>query len=513
MTVMRSSRPGSSVPEEFDQPDRSWWPSAVAAVTLVGFAVRMNQIGANPLWLDEAFTLSFATDPSSMTADPSHPPGYYALLWVWNQISLDLTWNRTLSAVLSAAAIPFMAFTGHRIDGWVAGLLAALFLALSPLQVQHAQDVRMYGALMFCAAVLMWVLSHVLSREYLPSRVAYAYLAAATAALWAHGGGVMLVALVNLVVLVTWAHRWLRHGLVPGQVLGAWLGTTFSVLLLFAPWLPTYITRLFGPSAAFAPWDGWPSVWSAQSYLAVGYLPVWWVVVPWVALAVAGLILLRRTPWGPALAVMWLAAPVILIAMTLIGYPRFTARGVLWVAVPFYLAVAVAVARLRHPAGRVAVATVLAGSLVAGLTNYYEQGRTFEVSPNTSYEELAAHLTREAQPFDVVLFSPGFVIHSVDFHWRSQYDAVEQPRMLGLPWGDAAANVEEAVQGHPRVWVAYGSEFIDGSDPGRTVIVTLQELGAEELTVREFAHSEVHLLRLPPRVAEAAQVDVDSAES
>ena len=30
----------------------------------------------NPLWLDEASTLSFATDPSSMASDPSHPPGY-----------------------------------------------------------------------------------------------------------------------------------------------------------------------------------------------------------------------------------------------------------------------------------------------------------------------------------------------------------------------------------------------------------------------------------------------------
>ena len=126
---------------------------ALGAVTVLGFLLRVWEIGAKGLWLDEAFSVWLGWQPlrellAWVVKIDQHPPLYYTLLHFWMKIAGDSPNDiRMLSAILGTLTIPVMFLLGRRLMGTTVGLLAALILALSPFHVRFAQETRMYTTL------------------------------------------------------------------------------------------------------------------------------------------------------------------------------------------------------------------------------------------------------------------------------------------------------------------------------------------------------------------------------
>jgi len=73
-----------------------------------------------------------------------HPPFYYLQLSLWALVSHDDVWLMANSIFWSTAAIGLLIYAASRIYGLPTALYAGILLALSPVALAYADQVRMY---------------------------------------------------------------------------------------------------------------------------------------------------------------------------------------------------------------------------------------------------------------------------------------------------------------------------------------------------------------------------------
>jgi mannosyltransferase len=144
-------------------------PWLVIIITLIGGFLRVLLLDHKGMWLDETFSVwlvnhSVVDMLQWMIKIDQHPPLYYLLLHYWIALNGDTPYYaRLLSALFGAGTIPIIYLIGKRMSGAVMGLVAAVFLALSPFNIYYAQETRMYTLLTFNAAVAIYALVRLLT--------------------------------------------------------------------------------------------------------------------------------------------------------------------------------------------------------------------------------------------------------------------------------------------------------------------------------------------------------------
>ena len=189
------------------------------------------------LWSDEATSVWFARWPVSQLltslCDP-HPPGYYLLLKSWMALGEQEWWLRWFSLAASVLAVALTYRLGRTAWRRSIGVLAALLLALHPLQTWYAAEARMYTmaeALGLVAFIFAWSLILDLNRKegqfHRQIGLALAYGLATIIALGVDYTAIFPIILVQMV--------WLAKGHPRAKV---WLGLQAGVLILaYLIWL------------------------------------------------------------------------------------------------------------------------------------------------------------------------------------------------------------------------------------------------------------------------------------
>ncbi|MFB0536733.1 MAG: glycosyltransferase family 39 protein, partial [Anaerolineae bacterium] len=144
-------------------------------ITLLALALRLYRLGAQSLWYDEGVSvyLSRMSLPqlTAWTADDIQPPLYYYLLHFWlplfGQFSSEFV-VRFPSLFFGVLTVPLMYRMGQHLFGTMAGLLAALLAAISPLYLWYSQETRMYTMLTFLCLLSSYLLLKVLERRAPP---------------------------------------------------------------------------------------------------------------------------------------------------------------------------------------------------------------------------------------------------------------------------------------------------------------------------------------------------------
>ena len=149
------------------------WGARLSLVILVlfSFALHMWRIDAKSIWWDESLSLLRARGnashilsnridlPGSSTID-LHPPLYFLLLHGLTRSSGESDLVLRFPSVAFASLIVLLLYAlGVRLRGPRAGLLAALFGALSPFYLWYAQEARMYTmvtALGLASVYFLW---------------------------------------------------------------------------------------------------------------------------------------------------------------------------------------------------------------------------------------------------------------------------------------------------------------------------------------------------------------------
>ncbi len=302
---------------------KSWILAALTLILLLGAALRIIHLGAQPLWTDEGFSGFAILQPNLLTTlmRDVHPPLYFVGLKGWAELAglseLALRWFTLLPSMLSIALmVPLareVAFLRPKPTAWYVPLLAALLMALSEMEFYIAQEVRSYSlhvmlAILTTWAFLRWARMH-------QKRSAAIWVLSMTALIYTHylGAWMGIVHGLYSVIFLRGRQRITAVGLlfVPVMVFAVWL------LLIVLP----YQTAKADSDAIIDSSTLETLIWYARSYLTQQ-----WPLM--LGLLLAGLVTLKpggkfqaRPLNASALLLLWIIVPV---ALTFIGNVRFS---------------------------------------------------------------------------------------------------------------------------------------------------------------------------------------------
>lgn len=133
---------------------------AVAGATLLAAALRFPTLATQSYHHDEVVTAarvlhgSFWQAMEEVGSSESSPPLYYALAWLWTQLTGTAEFGlRSLSALAGLATVPVAYLLATELRGRRAGIAAAAFVAVNPMLLWYSQEARAYALLSLLTAV------------------------------------------------------------------------------------------------------------------------------------------------------------------------------------------------------------------------------------------------------------------------------------------------------------------------------------------------------------------------
>jgi mannosyltransferase len=129
---------------------RAFW--VVAGLTVAAAGLRFATLGVQAYHHDEIVTASrvlrsdFVHAMEAVGFSESAPPLYYALAWLWTQLTgTGEVGLRSLSALAGVATVPVAYLLGAELRGRRAGIVAAALVAVNPMLLWYSQEGRSYA--------------------------------------------------------------------------------------------------------------------------------------------------------------------------------------------------------------------------------------------------------------------------------------------------------------------------------------------------------------------------------
>jgi len=448
----------------------------LAALLLVlagGAVLRVYKLGAESIWLDEAFTIQISRGSlASIVEETSrdvHPPLYYFVVHYWLQVFGDSEFSvRLLSALLGVLAILVMYKLAALLFDRTAGLLAALLLALSHFHIEYSQEARMYTLLILLTLLSMYYFIKLLAGR---SRLALAgYILSSALMMYTHVYSLFIIAAQNifLVSLVFFSRQAFR------RTLKRWVPAQIALLVLFLPWLSVLMQQVSRVQKGF-----WiprlpPSALFDTLVTYAGSIQLAWIFFPLASLAIflgwKGSTENRGEPLlndatGSELdsrlkthfLVLWFVCPIILpFIVSRFSSPIFLPKYTIPASLGFIILVARGFFTVRYHQLRMVLILLIAGFSLIALRSYYTADR------KDKWRDAVASFQKLARPNDVVLFNQQSGYGPFDYYAR-RADLIEIPfpdYSSELRVDNVAELLKPVVEGRDRVWLVLSHQGI-----------------------------------------------------
>ena len=305
----------------------------VAGIFLTALILRLIGIGSREIFYDDAFSILLSENSLSQiingTAADTMPPLYYFYLHFWENFGNSIVVLRLSSVLVSMAILVVSYDLIRRVFGWTAAVWGALFLAVSPLQIYHAQELRMYTWLVLSQVSYFWFFYKLFyeTEKTNHQQILWAGLIlSGTGAMYSHNLAVFGLAAANLVLLIQ--KRW--------KDLGKLCILQLGIFLLSLPWLgqiPGQIQKI--QTAFWTPQPGivelFQAVIQTTAYLPLQGARFWIAAVLSVEILVIVIIETVRDAKNDFkiqfFVVMALSAPVLLFIVSYMMRPIFVSRA------------------------------------------------------------------------------------------------------------------------------------------------------------------------------------------
>ena len=450
--------------------DTRQWRFGVVGELVLGGVLGSLFLGTHSLFLDESVSSTLATAPWHRFANVvSHREAnmalYYLLLRGWVVFGHSEIALRSLSVILAVGALWVVIMLSRELFGRRIALAAGLLLAVNPLYVQFAQDVRGYAlALLLVSASCYFFVRGMGLRSPAPRFCWTAYTVVTALAAYSNfwAALVPLAQALSLAFLPPERIPWRR--LLPTAVALAVLLVPLGLLIQSTD--SAGVNWAAGSSAGHL----FTRIRSSVPHAALDVL----VLAAVVAVVVAIVLLRRRRPIGDAFArewpvlfaACWLVVPVAAVVMlSLVDRPLFVVRYLMVSLPPALMLVAVAIARVASLARRRATAVavtlliVVAAVSLVGVAQWYSQGGPQDFRSAVSY------IADRAQPGDGMLIYAPYERVPVEWYMAGQPNARAkvQPVYPAKAWGvdplyfDGsvslnAGDVERTAPNYQRIW-------------------------------------------------------------
>jgi mannosyltransferase len=497
-------------------------------ILLLGLGLRLYGLDAQSLWYDEGFSVYLARmdvdEITARTAADIQPPLYYYLLHGWIGLLGDGERAlRGLSVLFGVLTVPLVyAVAWQLFRGRLAGLLAALLVAVSPLHVWYGQEVRMYTLLTFLCLLSSYLVLLAVKAEKTRSIAILwtAYTLVNVAALYTHYFAFFVLGFQAVYVLVVWVAGGGRplHLVVGGLASGA------ATMLLYLPWLPQLVTR-FGADVSYWPgrlkidevlvdiaisFVGGESVSEAAGILlAAGYgLVLTLCILALLSQAVRSRQQeVVRRPYPLLFLLLYLLVPPALILALSYNTPKFNARYVMVSHPAFSLLLAGGLAALwQRRAG--SLGNVLRGALSAlalvfilSVSVYANYNALADPAfARADFRGVARYLQEQIGPDEAIILTSGhmfpvfdYYAPGVDRHLLPDSPTLDTTRTLDY---SIAADLNKWLAGKDGVWLVLWQDEV--VDPTGYLTAMLGEVAEEQAVGRVFPQVSLRHYRLPP---------------
>jgi mannosyltransferase len=489
-------------------------PVLVTIITLVALAMRLQNLGVQSLWVDEAMSVVFSSKPlpelmQLLVTEDIHPPLYPVFLHYWMNLAGNSEYAARLpSAIMGALLIPLIYLVGRRLESLAdpearpavsrVGLVAAVLAASSAFYIGYSQEARNYMAVTLAGLLSSYLLLLALAGR--SRRLWIAYGIATLAALYTHyTAALLLLSQAGFVLLVRkpYGDAWKR-----------WILATLAVGVGFLPWLGFSIAQIQRIS------DYWPGTLrldaairtSLLQFVVGGGSGLQGLLLP----AVLGIGLLffgvlalvlgssRRNFSQPAFfLLLYMLVPAALIFGVAYFRPKFDPRYLLVITPAFYLTLAWGIAAMLRPATQpernILLRVLLPILGIAALTGtvavstvYGEPTKVMHVGDGSGasseygdYRALVSYLESKAEPGDAV------VLMMNTYHPYVYYGKKDIPWYPLEPFDDtdgAIILLNRISEQHKRLWfILWQKDWVDPADYVMHVMDTQsREVGLDE---------------------------------
>jgi len=479
----------------------------LGAILLLALGLRIYEAGSREIFYDDAFSYFLAQQtPGNIvagTAADTMPPLYYFLLHYWMRLGENIFVLRSLGVVLSLGMIAVVFDLGRRLAGVAAGLWAALIVAVSPFQMYHAQELRMYTLLGLAQISYVWFFVRL--REQGPGKAQAGLWAGlvltGTVAMYSHNLAIFGLILPDVYLLLKRDWRMLLK-LVLAQLI---------IALLASPWLvmiPGQIDKI--QTAFWTPRPGAVEVLQGLLQFHI-FLPMEGAVMLFATLfSLQAMVLIgfeavnaRKLPGVGFLSLIWIGLPIILFTVSYVMRPIFVPRGFILSMLAYAVLGGWMISRrwVKSIGPYLAAACILAS--VISLPAFYK----FSGFPRSEFRNATDFLRQSAQTGDAILhdnklsyfpshfYDPGlkqtFLPDEPGGH-NDTYAVQSQQAMKIFP----AQSVEQAVANHERVWfVVFTRALQEYAEEGVTVHPVIAQLDTQydQISQKVFGDLEIYL--------------------
>ncbi|MDA7965055.1 hypothetical protein [Ruegeria sp.] len=421
-----------------EKPDASRWRVFILAVFVCAAILRIVQIQNAEIWLDEAMTWHYASQPWAEIADfvssnDVHPPLHYwftKLFLVFGDGAFALRIGPVLLELLALPLIYWSAFNlapeGRK---RAVGLVAIVLAAASANMVSTGLLARSYAGLYLCFticfAALSWIVAHremavksVFTSAGGPAALRYGALALGLAGMaWFHNLGLLYGAAVGVIAFLIWIF-------VLGRRLAAFVNFAAAAglaFLLYLPQLGTFLRQLGSVSSDY--WIQQPSLFGLiRSFLQIfGQNPALQKTSV-VGMALAGLVcligfctalaLIRQRNWAVLLPTAGLLVAVygLFVLVTFGVKPIMLNRTMYPMLAPWFVLLALGVCAISWPALRWGLATGLTAILLFA---------ALHVTDSTRWRsEVLQQIAQDAGSAPTLITVPNAAAVMMDYHTR-----------------------------------------------------------------------------------------------
>lgn len=208
------------------------------------------------IWFDEAYSAYLVRGDFGqiweMTAMDVHPPFFYFALKIWSSIfgTSDVA-MRFMSVFFGLIAIVFIFQTVKKMFGIKAASLSTLFVAISPMFIRYAQEMRMYTmvlAIVFAATYFL-MLALEKGKEKAGRKYWFIYALLICMGMWTHYFSAF--AWIAHVVIILVHFGGFKKIFKDKKLFKTLLFTYGFAVLLYLPWIPSFFKQIVTVQSGF----------------------------------------------------------------------------------------------------------------------------------------------------------------------------------------------------------------------------------------------------------------------
>ncbi len=224
----------------------------IGILVLVAVGLRLPLLNGS-FWLDEAAQALESVRPLSAQLDIKHdfqPPLLHFIVHFASRVSTAEWWLRLFGAFIPGIGTIIGTYLiGRKLFSKQVGFWSALLLSTSFLHVFYSQELRPYSLPAFWATWSWWLLINHLDQKQLSPKFLVSF--GLISALGLYSSYLYPFLLFSQLLVLAWfyRHHWQR-----------WMWSLILASVLFAPWLPSFLTQLQVGTLLRTQLPGWDQV-------------------------------------------------------------------------------------------------------------------------------------------------------------------------------------------------------------------------------------------------------------